>query len=235
MVNQKLQSMFEDYKITNKPTLVVEVDNQPGALMDEMAKSYLSELYRVAGSAGPFLLGEVEQEMIRKYLSTLSWMRACHVVSDKSKVFDAYRSLYRRLAVPVLAYQFLIGIGEALDRDYSIKFVPVATIREKDLLSPDEMRELSDLFFSLQNSGFKVVAGLPQEIEGELDFMAMCHVEGLVLSYRKSHPVYGFLASFFAQQQLNEVTGSMCRIFYGYASDYAANISHLIASIGGGG
>lgn len=234
MINTKLQSMFADYKTVNKPTVLVVVELNPTKLVTELAKCYLTELHRVAGSAGAFMLDGVELESVRKYLSTLSWMRACHSVSDRSKLVLAYSSLYRRLAVPVLAYQFLIGIGEAIDRDYSIKFVPATTVRENDLLSPEEMRELSDLFFSLQNSGFKVVAGLPQELEGELEFMAMCHVEGTVLSYRKSHPVYGFLASFFAQQQLNETVGMMCRIVYGYDSDYSANISHIVTSIGGG-
>jgi len=49
------------------------------------------------------------------------------------------------------------------------------------------------------------VTGLPQESEGELESMMLCHVIGMVTSHKRSHPVYGFLASSFAQQKLNEV------------------------------
>jgi hypothetical protein len=202
--------------------------------MDELARCYVSELFRVAGSAGAVLLKDVDRDRVRRYLATAGWMRVNHSTAAGGKAFAEYRRLYSKLAVPVLAYQAFIGVGEAIDQDYGIKFVPVATIDGKELLSPDEMLELSDLFFSLQNSGFKIVRGLPHDPEGELDFMAMSHVHGIVRSYKKSHPVYGFLASFFAQQQLNETIGMMCRIVYGYETDYAANISSLVASIGGG-
>jgi hypothetical protein len=233
MINSKLQSQFSDYKTLNAPTVEVEVELRPSKLVPTLAKCYVTELWRVAGPVGERLLSGVDVDMVSKYLSTLSWMRCCHSVSARAGSYLNYTRLYRKLAVPVLAYQFLIGIGEAIDRDYSIKFVPTTTIREKELLSPEEMLELSNLFFNLQNSGFKVVAGLPNDPEGELDFMAMCHVGEQVQSYRKSHPVYGFLASFFAQQELNQVTGMMCRILYGYDSDYEVNVSRLVTSIGG--
>jgi len=233
-INSKLRSMFEDQKPVPQPTIFVQVEIQSSKLMDELAKCYVAELFRVAGSAGARLLENVDRELIRRYLSTASWMRVSHATTENSKAFAGYRKLYSKLAVPVLAYQCFIGIGEATDHDYGIKFVPVAAIDGKELLSPDEMLEISDLFFSLQNSGFKIVRGLPQDPEGELEFMAMAHVNGIVTSYKKSHPVYGFLASFFAQQELNQTLGVMCRIVYGYETDYAVNISSLVSAIGGG-
>jgi hypothetical protein len=226
--------MLEDSKPRTRPTIVVEVEIRASELMNELAKCYLNELTRVAGCAGDQLLEGVSRAKIRGYLATLSWMRVIFTTDVRDSSYNLYHKLRKKLAVPVLAYQFLIGIGEATDHDYGIRFVPVATIDEKDLLSPDEMRELSDLFFSLQNSGFKVVAGIPQDPDGQLDFMAMSHVETITTSYRKTHPVYGFLASFFAQLKLNETVGPMCRIVYGYDSDYAANLAKLVAVIGGG-
>jgi len=234
MINSKLRSMFDDQKPVVQPTIFITVDIHTSKLMDELARCYESELYRVAGSAGARLLDKVDREVIRRYLTTAGWMRVMQTTASGHKSFAGYREFYRKLAVPVLAYQLFIGIGPATDRDYGIQFVPVATIEGKELLSPDEMKEVSRVFFSLQNSGFKLVAGLPQDPDGELDFMAMSHVHGIVKSYKKSHPVYGFLASFFAQQQLNETIGMMCRIVYGYETDYAMNIAHLVASIGGG-
>lgn len=233
MLNAKLQSMFEDYKPTNVQTTEVLVSMDPSGMLADLAKCYVTELNRIAGAAGSHILEAVDDVRVKRYLNTLVWMRVNHSNSDRSQGYLKYRKILKRVAVPVVAYQLLVSIGQAVDRDYSIKFAPVVTIEGKELLSLEEMIELSDLFFVLQNSGFKLVSGVPQDVEGELDFMAMCHVEEAVLSYRKSHPVYGFLASFFKQQSLNHTTGLMCRILYGYDSDYRVNLGRLVASIGG--
>jgi len=96
------------------------------------------------------------------------------------------------------------------------------------------MREISDVMTTLVTSGFKVVFGLPLTYEGELEFMAMLHIENVVKSYRESHPVYGFLASFFKHLELNEITGRLSRIVYGYDEDYSVNIQRIISSVSGG-
>lgn len=235
MFNSKIQSLFDDYKPMNEPTIVVKVDFQPGKLVEDLSKVLLNELYRVAGPVGERMLSDVDAEDIRKYLCTLSWMRRVHSVGLSDNVTRQYQQFTRSAAVPVLWYQVLIGIGKAMDRDYSIQFIPGTSINESDLLGPAEMRIISDLMFSFQNHGFKVVAGIPRGEEGELDFMAMAHVEEMMLSYRKSHPVYGFLASFFATKEVSNALGALVRIRYGYDSDYAVMISRVVASAGGEG
>jgi len=181
------------------------------------------------------MLADVDVEGIRKYLSTLSFMRRVRVAGLNDRVTQAYRGFTRSVACPVLWYQVLLGIGKAIDRDYSIEFIPGTSISESDLLAPEEMQMISDVMFRLQNNGFKVVAGIPLQEEGELDFMAMAHVGETVLSYRKSHPVYGFLASFFASQEVSQALGALVRIKYGYDSDYRLMLSRVVASVGGEG
>jgi hypothetical protein len=124
-------------------------------------------------------------------------------------------------------------MGVAYDRDFSIEFKPEYSIEEAELLSPDEVLAVSNLFRGFEQSGLKLVQGLPSDPNGDLDFMALCHVEDFVVGYRKAHPVYGFLASFFNQQKLNDVTGMMCRVIYGYDTDYKVQISSLCQSITG--
>jgi len=234
MINKKLQSEWKDEKTSTSSFIDVYVELNPSTLVTKLAHCYLNELHRVAGNAGSRALDEVEEADILKYLVTLHWMRVCHSVGDPSKSYQMYRKLYSKLSVPVLTYQTLLGVGEAIDRDYAIRFIPVVpSIKATDLLAPDELRKLSDLMLSFQQSGFKLVTGLPPESAGELEFMAMSHVDEVVRSYRKSHPVYGFLASFFSQQQLNQVTGSLSRIVYGYETDYEVNVARLVATIGG--
>lgn len=234
-INSSLKSRFDDFKLSNSPTLEVRVSFPPSRLLSDLADAYLAELIRVADFAGSRLLDDVTGEDIRKYLSTLCWIRCCHSVGapPDDKLYRLYRKFRKFVAVPVLYYQVLIGIGQAYDADYAIRFVPDTTVSRDDLLSPEEMQRLSDIFFNLQNSGFQVVAGTPNDIEGELGFMAMAHVEEEILSYRRSHPVYGFLASFFSSQEVSAALGALVRVEYGYESDYRVLISQLISSGGG--
>lgn len=235
MINEKMQSMFQDFKPVNEPTIDVTVEFKPSKMVEDLANALMYELVRVAGPTGEFMLRDVEAEGIRKYLCTLSWMRRIRSAGFSNKSTQAYRGLYRSAACPVLWYQVLLGIGVATDRDYSIRFIPGISISESDLLAPEEMQAISDVMFRLQNNGFKVVAGVPQTEEGELDFMAMSHVEELVLGYRKSHPVYGFMASFFATKEVSNALGTLVRIRYGYDSDYKVLLTKVVASVGGDG
>lgn len=235
MINTSMQSMFSDFKPVNEPTIVVKVNFNPGKMVEDLAQTMMYELVRVAGPVGEFMLKGLDVEGIRKYLCTLSWMRRVRVNGLNDKSTQAYRHLQRSVAVPVLWYQVLVGMGEAIDRDYSIKFVPGTSISESDLLAPEHMQTISDLMFRLQNNGFKVVAGVPSQEEGELDFMAMSHVDEIVLSYRQSHPVYGFLAAFFATQEVSTALGTLVRIRYGYDADYRVLLNKVVASVGGEG
>lgn len=233
MINEKMQSVFADFKQVNEPTLRVVVSFTGTKMVEALASILRMEMARVAGVAGDSYLTNLEVEDIRRYLTTLSWMRCVRVTGLSNKTTQAYNRLMRSVAVPVMWYQVLIGIGRAYDRDYSIEFIPSTSISESDLLAPVEMLAISDLMFSLQNNGLKLVAGVPKEEEGELDFMAMAHVEETVLSYRHTHPVYGFLASFFATEEVSKALGALVRIRYGVDSDYRVMLGRVVASLGG--
>jgi len=226
MVNNTFQSKFDDYKTMNEATVTVDVEMNPSKLMAKVADEISLDMSRIGSMTGISNIG-VESEEILRYLKTLTAIRVSLVRGDQSKAMAGYNRLARYLSVPVMPYQALISMGIAIDRDYSIKFQPVYSIDSKDLLSPDDMERISDIMLRLEPNGFKIVQGVPRDVEGELDFMALSHVEDIVKGYRKSHPVYGFLAAFFAQHTLNEITGTMCRIVYGYESDYATYVTSL--------
>jgi len=153
------------------------------------------------------------------------------VNGDQNKALASYTRLVRILSIPVMFYQCLIAMGIAVDRDFSIKFHPVYSIDSKDLLSPEGMAEISELMSRFEMNGLKIVVGVPRDSEGEIDFMALSHVEETVRGYRRSHPVYGFLAAFFAQHSLNEITGMMCRVVYGYESDYQLYVTSIYKAL----
>jgi hypothetical protein len=228
MINTTLSSTLEDAKKMREQVVTVNVEVEPSKLMDSLAEGLLAEILRLVPYQGYKLTEELSVEDILKYLLTLIWMRVCHVNSETSKAYAGYRNLAKRVEVPAIVYQLMICIGEAFDKDFSIRFLPRYSVDSEMLLSPDELLALSDIMLNLKEIGFACVTGLPRTREGELDFMAICHVEEVVKSYRDSHPVYGFLASFFAQKELNEVTGLMCRIVYGYDSDYQMYIREAL-------
>lgn len=231
MINTQLSDALTEMNKIRAATIVTRVEIRPGKMMDRLAKGLYSEIQRLAPYSGFKPVAELEENDILKYLHTLIWLRVCYVNNDQSKSYAKYKYMAKHLEVPVLAYQLLVAIGEAYDKDYSIRFLPEYSVESEHLLSPDEMLTLSDLFCTMREIGFASVKGTPRDTSGELDFMAMCHVEGVVTSYRDTHPVYGFLASFFEQQKLNEITGSMSRIIYGYDTDYELYISSLIHSL----
>lgn len=232
-LNSKIVQEFEGRSFVPKSSITEEVVLEPSSLVSSLGQILQNELYRTAGDAGTHLVGGISEDDVRKYITTVIWMRVNHVRGVRNKTVDSYNVAKRKTAVPVLVYQLLIGIGEAIDFDYGIKFVPAFNVAGEDLLSADELRRISDIMFLLQNKGFKVVAGINMDISGELGFMAMSHVDSVVTSYRKDHPVYGFLAAFFRQEQLNSITGTMNRVVYGYESDYEYNIAKLVSVIGG--
>lgn len=235
MLNSIVESMFKDNKPMNNPTVKVSVEMEPGDLLSDLARVTHSEVQRIASYSGQESMLSVDSEDILKMFKTLVYLRVNTVNHAEDRTFNAYRRVKKHVAVPVLMYQLLIPIGVAYDKDYSIEFSPVTKIAGEDLLAPQELEAISDVFRRLENYGFKVVYGIPISEEGELQFMAMAHVTDEVLSYRtKDHPVYAFLASFFKQQRLNEVTGTMCRILYGYESDYRYYIARLMNSINAG-
>lgn len=226
MINSTMQSTFNDYKTMNTATIEVKVEMNPSKLVEKLAVEIHKDMVRICNLVGGTEMA-VEVDGILNYLKTLTYLRVSLVNSDSSKAFSSYRRLCRHLTVPVMFYQCLIPIGVAYDRDYSIKFTPTYSIDSMNLLSPEELIEISEIMQRLESNGFKIVEGIPSDENGELDFMALCHVEEQVCGYRHSHPVYGFLASFFAQKELSEVTGMMCRVLYGYDTDYALTVTQL--------
>jgi hypothetical protein len=224
-------SAAEDFKKARESYVTTTVDVTPSELLMEVARCVKSECDRLVPYAEYKPVASLSVEDIHKYFSTLTWMRCQHVQDATSKIYLAYRNLYKIVEVPTFIYQLMISIGEVLDSDYAIRFQPVYSVDSKELLSVEQMKQVSDVFLDLRSLGFSSVTGMPNDREGELGFMACCHVKGVVTSYKDSHPVYGFLAAFFKQQELNEITGLMSRIIYGYDSDYILAVRGILSSL----
>lgn len=232
MINASLQSIVEtDYKKIHDSFVETLVEMNPSKLLKEVAEGIKAECDRLAPYAGFKPVADLSVEDIHKYFHTLVWMRCKHVADQVDKSYSLYRTVYKVCEVPTFIYQLMISIGEAIDSDYSIRFIPGYSIEDTNLLSVEQMKNISNVFLALKPLGFSSVTGMPSERSGELDFMACCHVKEVVRSYKDSHPVYGFLAAFFQQTELNSITGMMCRIIYGYDSDYEIAVRRIVSAV----
>lgn len=233
MISASLKSKFNDAKTMNAVTLKVRTELQIGKLIKVLATKLLAELRRMAPYADYSAVADLTVEDLLHYLETLVWMRVEKCTEEYSNGFKQYLKIQRNVAVPVLMYQVLISIGRAYDKEFNLEFMPAFSVDQDHILSVDEMAAISDLFRMFENSGLKVVYGIPNDPEGELEFMAMTVIEGEIRSYRRNHPVYGFLAAFVASRSLSEITGMMSRIIYGYEDDYEYQVSALMDAING--
>lgn len=202
------------------------VELKPSRLFEDMAKFESMEMTRVMRfTDNKLVLGE--EEMV-KYINTIIYLRTLQVTNDKKYTQD-YRAVSRSLNIPVRLYQIVLSLGEATDRDYGIMFIPTFTINSEDLLSPEELKEASFRIGMMIQEGYLVVeTGLPREITGELGFMAcLVSTDEKVYSYRKDHPVYGFIASFFDSTIMNAAFLQEYRIYYGARTDYESVLSRI--------
>lgn len=225
MINEKLLQLTQDYgKAITKPTISEIVRISPSALIGDMASIYVKELGRVTNYQDPEI-NEISSSDITKYLNTLTYMRVGRV---NSELTPDYNKIYSKVFVPVLFYQVINEIGEAVDRDFGIRYIPEVDMTGSDILSVAEMMAISDVFTRIQQLGFFVVKGLPNYLDGSLEMMIMRNLEGSITSYKVSHPVYASLMAFFRTQVLHDVTHGMQRITYGTESDYRVNLTALI-------
>lgn len=195
-------------------------------MMSEMAKLEHNEMLRVMRFTVTDILPS--QEDVLRYMKTICHLRVVQV-ENVSKLKD-YSFTRRNLNIPVRLYQIICSLGEAVDRDYGVRFVPAMDIEASDLMSPEELREMSSKLMIISLEGYLVVeTGLPNTTEGELGTMACLLMQDeKVFSYRKDHVVYGFIASFFKTQLIKQVfTDDIYRIYYGSMEDFRSSLSRI--------
>lgn len=217
------KEMFPEPKTESMTLQVVKLE--PSELILDMAKLENLEMQRVMRFTTSDVILSVED--IGKYFHTILWLRVLQVNHDKKIAQYAFAN--HSLNVPVRLVQILLSMGEAVDRDYGIRFMPSMDIDASKQLSPDELRELSDKISVLIPEGYLVVeTGLPTSTLGELGFMACLLVQDeKIYSYRKDHPVYGFVASFFRSELVSKAFEIDYRMYYGSVQDYRAMLSRI--------
>lgn len=217
------KEMFPEPKAESMTVQVIKLS--PSELVADMAGLENLEMQRVMRFTASKVI--LSSEDIEKYFNTILWLRVLQVNRDKRLKPYAYAN--HSLNIPVRLVQILLSMGEAVDRDYGIRFVPSMDITAEMLLSPAELREYSDRISAMIPEGYLVVeTGLPTSTLGELGFMACLLVQDeKIHSYRKDHPVYGFIASFFKSELISKAFEMDYRMYYGSVEDYRAMLSRI--------
>lgn len=229
-LNNKVLKQFEGQNPVRKTSVNVTVELAPSELLNHLAKSYHYEIQRL-NTARAGVIDELSVDDVFKYINTLIYMRVGKINHELS---PSYLRLYRRVVVPVMVYQLSISIGEVQDDDYGINLFPAYTVNGDEILSADSMLDISDRLQMLETNGLAQVQGLPNDVSGDIEFMVMQYVNDEVLSYRKSHPVYGFLSAFFTRRMSEEITQGISRIYYGDVNTYRTQLAKVLAALDGG-
>lgn len=196
--------------------------------LELLAKQYLNELTRI----DPLRADKLANTPMLPYFTTLLWLRINYV---QNRYPQGYSDIANKLITPVLMAQILIQTGEAFDSEFGIKFVPeMEQVDSSLILSPQEMMTVSDVIMALSNKGLAVAKALPRSKDGNIEFMAFQVLDQQVLSYRRSHPTYAFLAHFVRAKQFEDKFNAFYRVEYGSVPLLDMMINRTILSLDGG-
>lgn len=211
----------------------VEIDPRRGLLQD-LILQYTIELNRLAKAKLRCDEDYVAPETLLNYVSTLVYMR-CLITREER--LNEYNALKYSVAVPTFISYCLSQMGQAKDPQFGLILVPKYGGDMKALLSPMEMKSISDQFADLEEYGLKQVKGMDKQVTGSIGYMATnlvqadCDGEKVesVVSWRKDHEVFGVISSVFAAQQLHNMF-STYNVKYGYLDEYRLGLSQIVRS-----
>jgi len=180
--------------ITPENIQIVKVQLNFGPLVEDLAKNLSREVTRVLKTGdGPL---HISVQEMTSYVKSLIILR---VLTIHGAVPKEYHSFCRNGRVPSILTYLLFQIGEALDRDFGIKYVPY--INQEELAALEVLRDISERISLIADMGFHITHnGVPQSVEGDLTFMSMDNDGEVVRGTYNSHPVFGLLACFFVDQ-----------------------------------
>lgn len=205
----------------------VQVKLEPNQMFEDIASAYANEIVRITRFENKENI--LDEDMIRKYFNTVLWLHVSNVTNSMNREYSRFR---RNLVLPTVLVSVLLQIGEAVDQDFGLKFVPSYEIDSKDVLSVSELEEVSYELLRLERLGLKLTTtGLPQPKDcGTLGFMGCQLIENEeIRSYRHDHPVFGFFRSMFRSNSLTEIMGiESLRVRYGYYDHYSSLVKAFV-------
>lgn len=218
--NKILFDHFSDQHGQRDMAITCQVNVYPSELAEQLANLMSEELERLAPNEVIRKEAiELGSDNLLKYFKMLTYLRVCRVRHILHGKLSSYQSIYDHLCIPSILQLVLAGIGEVRDEDYNIVFKPKMNIDEEDVLSADEMIEISEFLRRFQTLATEI--GLPKADDGELEFMTMRKVQDVIKTYRNdSHPVYAFLSAFCEMTEMDNLVSGLLRVTYRSITEY---------------
>lgn len=218
--NKILSDHFSDQHNQRDVAITCQVNVYPSELTEQLANLMSEELERLASNEVIRKEAiELGKETLLKYFKMLVYLRVARVRHTLHGNFSSYQRIYNDLCIPSILQLVLAGIGEVRDEDYNIVFKPIMNIDEEDVLSAEEMIQISEFLRRFQT--LATVIGLPKAEDGELEFMTMRKVQDVIRSYKtESHPVHAFLSAFCEMTEMDNLLSGLLRVTYRSISEY---------------
>lgn len=227
-------SIFESPRaVRTQIQFTVKVNNSK--LISRVAEWEIREMERITRYASNIDIPSVED--MTKYLKNVLYMRVQKV--SGAKIEQSFKHIFRDLYLPARWYTLLDNLGEAHDMQSNIKFFPAYSIEAVDVLTADQMIEISEQLQAIKMDGYSCEKGIPQHTEGSVEMMAkVALAEGQALDtirgMRSDNPVFAFFANLF-QMEVIDLTyadlDKMYRVEYSAPSVYSANLRDYWSSV----
>lgn len=231
-------NLFESPRaVRTQIQFTVKINNS--GMMMKVAEWEVREMERITRYASNVRLPEVED--VLKYLKNLTYLRVMKINGQKME--HDLKHIFRDLYVPARWYTLLDNIGEAHDWSTNIKFFPAYNIEAVDVLSADELIEISDILQALKPDGYACEKGIPAHTDGSVEMMAkVALAEGSALEtirgMRTDNPVFAFFANLFQMEVVGLTYADLDRMYrveYSSPTKYQASFRDYWKSIDGVG
>ena len=186
----------------------IEVAVSAAGMVTDYARAFINEARRKAPllSEQPEALSVDELIEYSRYLFT-----------QRIKCVELNCPEWRRLKllwIPSFIQYVLSCIGEVIDRQYGLRFIPVDTT--PSTLSFDEALAISNKIAMYQDCLQMVRDAMPRGVEGDPDVMTCAVIEEYLRSTKRvSHPCATYVAAFFNAKLVNELAfKSLYRVQY---------------------
>lgn len=158
-----------------------------------------------------------------KYIESIFALR-CKTISESPKEFA---KTIKRVKIPALIYLVLENLGLVEAKDFGLVISPVWN--GKIPMTRDEVENVSLKLQELEDLGHEMARGLPQSLDGSVDFMMMQVIDELVMtSVPSTHPVYALLRSFVKMASFQDLV--IPRIHFLDQGEYDFQYDNLVRS-----
>jgi hypothetical protein len=187
----------------------VEIAIRPdGGLVSTLVKALRSSLsFDVMGEG---FNGEKFAPLLERYFLHLTYSRVMHVRGERGKGFDFIAPNRPGLQIPAFWVVILNQIGEVVDHEFGVRFVPQMDKLNTDVpLSTEELFEVWTWLAAAKRHGLDVSSAYVIDRRGSYDFMAFqaleVNSEIVMAHHRQVPPVMALLAAFVVRSSIRDV------------------------------